>query len=302
MANKVLLKKSSVASKVPLTSDLDYGELALNYTDEKLYFKNASNAIKAFQVGTGGGDAPAVWTKVTSNTTATSGAKLIADTTGGQFTITLPGGTLSAGTSVIIADGGSWATTPLIVARNGNTIEGLSENLNLDVSNIQVEFIYDGITWEVYAFTGPGVSIVNDNATNTTQYLGMTRTTSGDFGASYISSSKLYFNPSTGVLNSTDYNSLSDLTLKENINALNVTTNVMDIVDRLRPVTFTWKDSKKFSYGVIAQEIECVLPDIVDSNPDTGIKSVSYTQLIPILLQAVKDLKQEVETLKAANG
>ena len=48
MANKVLLKKSSVTSKVPLTTDLDYGELALNYADEKLYFKNASNAIKSF--------------------------------------------------------------------------------------------------------------------------------------------------------------------------------------------------------------------------------------------------------------
>jgi len=50
MANKVLLKKSSVASKVPLTSDLDYGELALNYTDGKLYFKNASNTIKSFTI------------------------------------------------------------------------------------------------------------------------------------------------------------------------------------------------------------------------------------------------------------
>ena len=50
MANKVLLKKSSVSAKVPLTTDLDYGELALNYTDEKLYFKNASNVIKSFNV------------------------------------------------------------------------------------------------------------------------------------------------------------------------------------------------------------------------------------------------------------
>lgn len=48
MANKVLLKKSSVASKVPLTSDLDYGELALNYTDGKQYFKTASNTIDTF--------------------------------------------------------------------------------------------------------------------------------------------------------------------------------------------------------------------------------------------------------------
>ena len=48
MANKFLLKKSSTAAKVPLTSDLDYGELALNYTDGKLYYKTASNTIKSF--------------------------------------------------------------------------------------------------------------------------------------------------------------------------------------------------------------------------------------------------------------
>jgi hypothetical protein len=45
MANKILVKKSSVAAKVPLTTDLDYGELALNYTDGKLYYKTASNTI-----------------------------------------------------------------------------------------------------------------------------------------------------------------------------------------------------------------------------------------------------------------
>lgn len=50
MANKVLLKKSSVGAKVPLTTDLDYGELALNYADGKLYFKNSANAIKSFTI------------------------------------------------------------------------------------------------------------------------------------------------------------------------------------------------------------------------------------------------------------
>jgi hypothetical protein len=48
MANKVLLKKSSIASKAPTTQDLDYGELALNYADGKLYYKNAANEIDSF--------------------------------------------------------------------------------------------------------------------------------------------------------------------------------------------------------------------------------------------------------------
>jgi len=48
MATKVLLKKSSVAGKVPVTNDLEYGELALNYSDGKLYFKNSENTIQNF--------------------------------------------------------------------------------------------------------------------------------------------------------------------------------------------------------------------------------------------------------------
>ena len=45
---KVLLKRSSVAGKVPTASDLDYGELAINFQDGKIYYKDASNNIKAF--------------------------------------------------------------------------------------------------------------------------------------------------------------------------------------------------------------------------------------------------------------
>lgn len=45
---KVLLKKSSVVSNVPTTSDLDYGEVAINFADGKLYYKNSSNEIKSF--------------------------------------------------------------------------------------------------------------------------------------------------------------------------------------------------------------------------------------------------------------
>jgi hypothetical protein len=48
MANKVLLKKSSTGAKVPLVTDLDYGELAINYADGKLYYKTSSNTIKSF--------------------------------------------------------------------------------------------------------------------------------------------------------------------------------------------------------------------------------------------------------------
>lgn len=52
MANKIILKKSSVAAKAPVAGDLDFGELAINYTDSKLYFKKADGNIDAFTTAT----------------------------------------------------------------------------------------------------------------------------------------------------------------------------------------------------------------------------------------------------------
>lgn len=51
MTNKIILKKSAVPSKVPLSSDLDYGELAINYADGILYYKNTSNVVNSFSGG-----------------------------------------------------------------------------------------------------------------------------------------------------------------------------------------------------------------------------------------------------------
>ena len=45
---KVLLKKSSVGGNAPGTGDLEYGEVAINYADGRLYYKNSSNIIKNF--------------------------------------------------------------------------------------------------------------------------------------------------------------------------------------------------------------------------------------------------------------
>jgi len=51
MANTVTLKRSSVAGKIPQTSDLSFGEVALNFTDGRLYFRNSNNEIQFFDSG-----------------------------------------------------------------------------------------------------------------------------------------------------------------------------------------------------------------------------------------------------------
>jgi len=109
-----------------------------------------------------------------------------------------------------------------------------------------------------------------------------------------VSSTKLFFNPSTGLLTSSDYNSSSDISLKENFVPIS---NPLDIIDRLKGFGFTWKDSKEKSYGLSAQDVEKVIPEIVKSRPD-GTKGINYLNIIAFLVEAVKDLKHEVQQLK----
>lgn len=66
MANKIVLKKSSVASRVPQLTDLDWGEVALNYADGRLYFKRSSNTIDYFSTSAGSSvDNPTTYTTTT---------------------------------------------------------------------------------------------------------------------------------------------------------------------------------------------------------------------------------------------
>lgn len=154
MANKIILKRSSVTAKVPLTSDLEYGELALNYADGKLYYKDPQDAIQSI-AGSGGGTASvAAWNKKSTTYTAVAGDKILADTTLGSFTISLPASP-AIGTSVLIADIGNWDLASLTINRNNSTIEGTSQDVILDIAGIEVEFIYSGTTWQVFAFVGP---------------------------------------------------------------------------------------------------------------------------------------------------
>jgi len=90
----------------------------------------------------------------TTPVTATDKQGVLADTSGGAFTVTLPA-TPSTGAQVVVADAGSsWGTNNLTVARNGSTINGTAENLVCDISGVSVQFVYDGTTWEVYAQIG----------------------------------------------------------------------------------------------------------------------------------------------------
>ncbi len=92
----------------------------------------------------------------TANYTAVNKEGVLADTSGGAFTVTLPA-TPSVGDLVVVADAGAaWGTNNLTVGRNGSTISNLAQDLICDISGVSVQFVYDGTTWEVYAQIGGG--------------------------------------------------------------------------------------------------------------------------------------------------
>jgi hypothetical protein len=90
------------------------------------------------------------------------------------------------------------------------------------------------------------------------------------------------------------FDNVSDIKLKENIVSI---TNALDIIERLNPVTFTWKKDGKSSYGLIAQEVELSLPTIVHQMED-GTKAVNYVEIIAILVSAIQSLQKEILTIK----
>ncbi|MCG2694868.1 tail fiber domain-containing protein [Candidatus Parcubacteria bacterium] len=85
----------------------------------------------------------------------------------------------------------------------------------------------------------------------------------------------------------------SDERLKKNISEID---NVLEKVSQIRGVTYNWKDENMGTdteVGVIAQEVEKVFPQLVFTDPNTGLKSVSYEKLTPVLIEAVKELKTQ---------
>ena len=98
----------------------------------------------------------------------------------------------------------------------------------------------------------------------------------------------------TGVATATDFNSTSDINLKENIKPID---NPLEKVLQLNGVSFDWKHMQQSSAGVIAQDVEKVLPEIVRGDVD-GYKSLNYNGLIGLLIEAVKEQQKQIEELK----
>lgn len=87
----------------------------------------------------------------------------------------------------------------------------------------------------------------------------------------------------------------SDRRLKKDIKPLH---NSLEKIIALQGVSFNWKKTGEHAIGVIAQDVEQQFPEVVTTDPETGMKSVSYPSLVAPLIESVKALKAENDALK----
>jgi hypothetical protein len=104
--------------------------------------------------------------------------------------------------------------------------------------------------------------------------------------------------PSGDFTASGNVTAYSDKTLKKDVITLE---NSLDKVLNLRGVSFTKIDSNKKGIGVIAQEVQEVLPEVVVENSD-GILSVAYGNIVGVLIEAIKEQQKQIDELKSKIG
>jgi Chaperone of endosialidase len=92
----------------------------------------------------------------------------------------------------------------------------------------------------------------------------------------------------------------SDITLKKDIVEID---SAVSKLSQIKGVTYKWKNPENHGnneteqLGIIAQDVEKVFPQVVSTGPN-GIKSVSYGDMVAPLIQAIKELKAEIDELK----
>lgn len=185
------------------------------------------------------------------------------------------------------ATGSAVLPTGTTAQRDGSPAQGY---IRFNTSTTQFEG-YDGSGWKSVG----GATISDDTTTNSSFYPTLSTSTSGAATSLSVSSTKLSFNPSTGTLTATNLNSSSDANLKINLQTI---TNSQQVLAGLVGYKFDWKDGSGTSYGVIAQDVEKVAPEIVDTVQ--GTKAVNYMALIPFLIEEIKKQGARIAELETA--
>ena len=184
--------------------------------------------------------------------------------------------TISGPATITIDPAAVGDNTGLVVIKGDLQIDGTTTTVNsttMTVDDINITLASGAANSA--AANGAGITI--DGASATLLYA-----STGD---------KWVFNKDVEAV---DFNSTSDINLKENIRQVE---SASELVSKLEGVHFSWKETGKETIGVIAQQIEEHLPQLVQTG-DTH-KTVNYNGLIGVLIEAVKEQGQMIANLQA---
>lgn len=166
---------------------------------------------------------------------------------------------------------------------------GITNFINIGSSGTALISNGSTATWEDIS-----IPLINDDSSNAELFPLFINTSSGRLTTVYISGNKLSWNPNSGVLTVVDLNSTSDIREKTSLSKID---DPISILKKIEGYSFNWKETGNKSYGVIAQYLEEILPELVGEN-DRGMKNVRYLPLIAILIEGIKDLSAQIEEIK----
>ena len=137
-------------------------------------------------------------------------------------------------------------------------------------------------------------SVTDDtSSTAATNYIQFTTVTSGTITATKVSSTKLYYQPSTGTLNSTTFNSLSDARFKTDLEKIK---GALSKVKQLTGYTFTMTESGKRSAGLLAQDVKPVSPESIGGTEDR--MTLNYDSLFGLIVEAIKEIDDKLTSIE----
>ena len=212
----------------------------------------------------------------------------------GDFTITL-GGDLTG--SATVTNLGSVTLTAAVVDDSHSHVTSNIDGL--------AEYIADTVGNMVTGNSESGISVTYQDGDNTLDFnvndptISLTGDATGSGTMTNLGNVSIAVDVSsitgnlsvTGDVTAVNFNATSDATLKENLSIID---SPLEKLSLLNGYTFNWIDNKREAVGIVAQEVEKVFPQIVSTSED-GLKRVSYDSLIPLLIESIKDLKNQLD-------
>ena len=301
---------------------LKVGNVSTAYT---LVFPNADGSNGQAMVTNGSGVLS--FTDVTANvalddvqtgdaavTLATSAGNITIDAQGNDTDIIFKGTDGSADTTFLTLDGsaaGAASFNGAITANAGVVID------NITIDGTEIDLSSGDLTLDVagdIVLDADGADVIfKDDGTeygrvtnSSTDFVIQTAVSDKDFilkgndDGSTITALTVDMSAAGAATFNNDVTAFSDVILKDNIDTID---NALDRVKGMRGVFFDRKDNKQQRQtGVIAQEVEPFLPEVVrETKDEKKIKSVAYGNMVGVLIEAIKELNAKIEELQHGN-